>query len=231
MEITPFSLKVLEKDKKRILFEIEPLLPGYGVTLGNALRRVLLSSIEGSAITEVEIKGASHEFSTLDGVKEDVLEICLNLKKVRIKMPTLEEAEISLKAKGPQKGEKEVKAGEIETPPGVEIVNKDHKIATLTSPKASLEMTMKVKKGRGYVPAEMLKEKRGKIGKIYLDAIFSPIENVAFWVEEVRFEKRTDYNKLKMEILTDGQKTPEEALKEAIDILMSHFEKIKEKIK
>ncbi|HOK35399.1 MAG TPA: DNA-directed RNA polymerase subunit alpha [Candidatus Pacearchaeota archaeon] len=223
MVILPKSLKVLEKNNNRMLFEIEPLFPGYGITIGNALRRVLLSSIEGSAITKIKIKGVSHEFSVISGVKEDVLEIILNLKQVRLKVFGDEPQKLELKVNG----EKEVKAGDIKTPSQVEIVNKDLHIATLTSPKAALEIEMEVQKGFGFELAEKLQEEESKVGAIYLDAIFTPIKNVAFSVENIRFEQRTDFNKLKMEIETDGTILPEEALKIALDILIQHFESIK----
>ncbi len=223
MVVLPTSLKILEKTDTRILFEIEPFFPGYGTTIGNALRRVLLSSIEGPAITKAKIKGISHEFSVIPGVKEDVLEITLNLKQVKLRLFGDEPQKIELKVNG----EKEVKAGDIKVPSQVEIVNKDLHIATLTSPKASLEMEMEVRKGFGFELAEKLQEEESKVGTIYLDAIFTPIKKVAFSVENIRFEKRTDFNKLKMEIETDGTILPEEALKTALDILIQHFESIK----
>jgi len=220
----PDSIKILEKDEKRILFEVKPLYPGYGVTLGNALRRTLLSSIEGAAITQAKIKGASHEFSTIPGIKEDVLNILLNLRQIRLKLFGEEPQKIELKVSG----QKEVKAGDIKTSSQVEIVNKSQHIASLTSSRAKLEMELRVRKGFGYVPAEELKEESSPVGVIYIDAIFSPIQKVSFWVENIRFEKRTDYNKLKMEILTDGTVDPEWALKESCKILTGHLDKISE---
>jgi len=220
----PDSIKILDKDAKKILFEIRPLYPGYGITIGNTLRRVLLSSIEGAAITQVRIKGVSNEFSTIPGIKEDILNILLNLKQVRLKLFGEEPQKIELKASG----KKEVKAGDIKTPSQVEIVNKSQHIASLTSPRAKLEMEIQVRKGFGYVMAEELKEEGSPVGVIYVDAIFSPIRKVAFWVENIRFEKRTDYNKLKMEIETDGSIDPEWALKETCRILTQHLEKIGE---
>lgn len=220
----PTSMKILEKEPKRLLFEIKPLYPGYGITLGNALRRVLLSSIEGAAITQIKIKGVPSEFSVIKGVKESVLDIILNLKQVKLKLFGEEPQIIELKVSG----EKEVKARDIKTPPQVEIVNKDLHIASLTSPKIKLEIEMKVKKGFGYVEAEELKEEKSPVGVIALDAIFSPVVSVAFWVENIRFEKRTDYNKLKMEVETNGSVDPEETVKEACKVLVQHFGKVKE---
>ena len=222
MIILPSSIKILEKSKKKLLFEIEPLSPGYGVTIGNVLRRVLLSSIKGTAITSAKIKGVSHEFSALSGVKEELLEITLNLKQVKLKILGNEPQKIELKTSG----EKKVTAKDIKTPSQVEIINKNLHIASLTSSKAKLEIEMNVQKGFGYITAEQLQKGESKTGIIYLDAIFTPIEKVAFWVENIRFEKRTDYNKLKMEIESDGTVLPEEALKKALKILIQHFEKM-----
>lgn len=221
-----FKTKVLKKDKKRAIFEIEPLYPGYGVTIGNTLRRVLLSSIEGAAITKVKIKGASSEFTTLPGVKEDVLEIILNLKNLKLRLEGDEAQKIELKVSG----EKEVKAGEINVPPQVEIIDKDYHIATLTNKNAKLEMEMTVEKGLGYVQAERLKEGKSEVGVIYIDAIFSPVEKVSFTVENTMFEKRADYNKLKIEVITDGSIEPEEAFKKSLEIVIDHIKAIQESL-
>lgn len=221
-----FKTKILKKDKKRAIFEIEPLYPGYGVTIGNTLRRVLLSSIEGAAITKVKIKGASSEFTTLPGVKEDVLEIILNLKNLKLRLEGDEAQKIELKVSG----EKEVKAGEINVPPQVEIIDKDYHIATLTNKNAKLEMEMTVEKGLGYVQAERLKEGKSEVGVIYIDAIFSPVEKVSFTVENTMFEKRADYNKLKIEVITDGSIEPEEAFKKSLEIVIDHIKAIQESL-
>lgn len=218
----PSNIKILVKDDKKLLFEVEPLYPGYGTTIGNALRRVLLSSIEGAAITQVKIKGASNEFSTLPGIKEDILDITLNLKQVKLKLSGSEPQKIELKVSG----KKDVLAKDIKVPPQVEIVNKDLNIASLTSSKAKLEMEMVAQVGFGYADANQFKESSSEVGIIYLDAIFTPIQKVAFWVKNIRFEERTDYNKLKMEIGSDGTIDPEDALKKASEILIGHFEKI-----
>ena len=220
------SIKILEKDSKISVVEIEPLYPGYGTTIGNALRRVLLSSIEGAAITQVKISRIAGEFSTLPGIQEDILEITLNLKQVRLKVFGEEPQKIEIKTTG----EKEIKAGDIKVPSQVEITNKNLHIASLTSPNAKLEMEMLVEKGFGYVSADQLKKGKSEIGVMYLDAIFTPIQRVAFWVENIRLEKRTDYNKLKIEIESDGTIKPKEALKGALEILVKHFEKISENI-
>lgn len=204
------------------VFEIAPLSPGYGITLGNALRRVLLSSLVGSAITRVKIDGILHEFSTIPGVLEDVLDITFNLKKVRIRMDIDGPVELSLEAKG----KKEVRAGDIKPVTGVKIVNPDLLIATLTSDKAELKMNLIVEKGRGYSPSEERTKERIVAGEIVLDAIFSPVLNAVYEVENVRYKERTDYNLLRLTIETDGTKTPEEAFKEAVLILKEQLERL-----
>ncbi len=202
------------------VFEIAPLSPGYGVTLGNALRRVLLSSLVGAAITKVKIEGVLHEFSTIPGVLEDVLDIVFNLKKVRIKMDIDGPAELFLEAKG----KKEVRAKDIQTPAGVTIVNPNHLIATLTSEKATLKMNLVVEKGRGYSSVEERTKEKVVAGEIILDAIFSPVINAVYEIENIRYKERTDYDLLRLTIETDGTKTPEEALKEAVLILKDQLE-------
>jgi DNA-directed RNA polymerase subunit alpha len=214
-----FSTKIIKKNQKRAIFEIEPLYPGYGVTIGNSLRRVLLSSVEGAAVTQVKIKGAPSEFSNISGIKEDVLEIILNLKKLRLKLLGNEPQKLELKVSG----EKDVKAGDIKTPPQVEIINKDLHIASLTQKNSKLEMEILVERGLGYVPAEKLKKGKAEVGIIYVDAIFTPVLKVAFTVENIMFEERTDYNKLKIEVETDGTITPEEALERSLRVLMDHL--------
>lgn len=219
-----FKTKIIKKAPNRAIFEIEPLYPGYGVTIGNTIRRVLLSSIEGAAITQVKIKGAPSEFSTLPGIKEDILDIILNLKNVKLKLTGADSQKIELKVSG----EKKVKAGDIKVPPEVEIINKDLHIASLTSKNAKLEIEMMVEKGLGYVQAEKLKDGKSEVGVIYLDAIFSPVEKVSFMVENAMFEKRTDYNNLKIEIITDGSIEPEEAFKKSLEIIKDHINSIQE---
>lgn len=223
-----FNLKKIEEKEENLgIFEIESLYPGYGVTIGNALRRVLLSSIEGAAVTKVEIKGVPHEFSTIPGVMEDVINILLNLKKLRFRMFTSEPQKVTLKAKG----RKEVKGEDLNLPPQLELVNKNQHIATLTSDKASLEMTLWVEKGLGYESVERRKKEKLKIGEIQIDAIYSPVKRVAFSVENMRVGERTDFNKLRLEIETDGTIKPIDALKEALEILSSHFLKLLENLK
>jgi DNA-directed RNA polymerase subunit alpha len=221
--VFPEKPKPILYEEKKATFEIKPLFPGFGVTLGNALRRVLLSSLLGSAITKVRIEGVEHEFSTLPGVYEDILDILLNLKKIRIKMDLDYPVELKLEAKG----KKEVKAKDIEKVAGVEIVNPEVHIATLTSEDAELKMYLTVEKGRGYVLSENLSKEKPKIGELYLDANFSPVVNVSYEVENVRYLERTDFDLLRITVETDGTKSPLEAINEAIEILINYFETLK----
>jgi len=217
--ILPEKPKLVLADGNKAVFEISPLYPGYGVTLGNALRRVLLSSLVGAAITSIKIENVLHEFSTIPGVLEDVLDITFNLKRVRIKMDIEGPVELKLEAKG----KKEVRAGDIKKVAGVEIINPDLLIATLTSSQAELKITLIVEKGRGYSQAE--ERTKGKLvaGEIILDAIFSPVINAAYEIENIRYAERTDYNLLRLIIETDGSKKPEEAFEEAIKILQDQL--------
>lgn len=216
------SPKIVKKEKNKAVFKIEALYPGYGVTIGNGLRRVLYSSLSGAAITQVKIKGAHHQFSTIPHVLEDVLNICLNLKQIRFKMYS----DIPQFAKFKIKGETEVKAGSFELPSQVEIVNKSVHIATLTDKKAELEMEIKIEKGLGYEPAERRRKSRAKleIGQIPLDAIFTPIKRVKYSVENMRVGERTDFDRLILEIETDGAILPEQAFVQASEILINHFD-------
>lgn len=215
----PLKPKIINQEKNKAVFEIEALYPGYGVTLGNSLRRVLLSSLEGAAVTEVKIKGVQHEFSTIPGVLEDVLTIMLNLKQLRFKLFAEEPQKATLKTKG----EKEVKGSDLELPPQAELINKTAHIATLTSKSAELSMEITVEKGLGYQPRELRKKEKLEIGVIPLDAFFTPVRRVGFKVENMRVGERTDYDRLFLEIETDGTLTPESALLRSADILLSHF--------
>ena len=201
------------------IITIEPCYYGYGITLGNALRRVLLSSLPGAAVTAVKIKGIQHEFSTIPHVKEDVVEIILNLKQLRLKVFTPETVRLHLLAKGTKK----VKAKDIDKNANVEIVNQDLHIATLTSPDAELEMEIFVNQGRGYVPTEARSKEKLEIGTIAVDAIYTPIRNVGIKVEPVRVGQVTDYDKLILSIETDGTITPKEAFYQATQILIDYF--------
>lgn len=213
------EINLILKEKNKAVFEIKPLFPGYGVTLGNALRRVLLSSLPGAAITKVKIENVPHEFTTIPGVLEDVLDLVLNLKQVRIKMVGKEAQELKLEAKG--KGE--VKAKEIQVVSGVEIVNPELTLFTITDDKTEVKMSLLVERGRGYVPAELLSQERLLPGELRLDANFSPIKNAVYEVENCRYLTRTDFNLLRLTIETDGTMSPEEAFREASQILIDQF--------
>ena len=208
-------------------FEIMGCYPGYGTTLGNALRRVLLSSLDGAAAKSVKIKGVSHEFSTIAGVMEDVVQIILNLKQVRFKLYGDESVKVTLKSKG----EGAVTAADIKVPSGVEIVNPDQTIATITDKKTALEIEIEIDRGIGYVPVEVRErdEQNGReIGVIAIDAIYTPIKRVNYEIENMRVGKRTDYDKVTLEIVTDGSITPAEAYAKGVAILVSQFSSLAE---
>ena len=215
----PAEPKLITKTGHKAVFELGPLYPGYGITIGNSLRRVLISSLDGAAITSIRIKGVDHEFSSIEGVLEDVIEIILNLKKVRFKLFKDEPVTLMLNAKG----EKKITAGDIDATADVEVVNKDQHIATITNKKTELEMEITVEKGLGYVPAEQRQKEKLSVGKIAIDGIFTPVKNVNFTIENIRVGHRTDYNKVLIDIETDGTVSPEEALKKASQILIDHF--------
>ncbi len=215
----PQNPKIVKTEGNRAIFEIEGLYPGYGVTLGNALRRVLLSSLPGAAVTGVKIKGVQHEFSTIPQVLEDVIEIILNLRQVRFKLYTNEAVKLFLNAKG----EKEIKAKDIKITSDVEIINPETHIATLTDKRAELEIEIEVDKGFGFVAVEARHKEKLEIGLIAVDAIFSPIRKVNFEVENMRMGDRTDFNRLRLDIETDGSLAPEEAFKKASEILVEQF--------
>jgi DNA-directed RNA polymerase subunit alpha len=215
----PLPPKVTEKSKNKAVFDVQGLYPGYGVTIGNALRRVLLSSLEGVAVTEVKIKGVSHEFSTIPGVLEDVIVIILNIKNLRFKIHEGSSQKVILKAKG----EKKVTGADIDLPPQVMLANSDFHIATITDKKTELEIEITLEKGLGYEPKDQRKVKKSEIGNIAIDAIFTPIKGVSFTVENMRVGERTDFDRLALEIETDGTITPQEAFYQACEILIRHF--------
>ena len=221
----PQKPKIIKKEENKALFKIEGLYPGYGSTIGNSLRRVLLSSLEGAAITQVKIKDVAHEFSAIPGVLEDVVIILLNLKRIRFKMYGSEPRRGTLKVKG----EKEVKASDFVLPSQIEIMNKDTHIATLTGKKSCLEMEIQVEKGVGYEPVEERKKEKSEksekseIGVIDIDAIYGPIKKVSPRVEDMRVGERTDFDRLFLEIETDGTISPESAFGDACNILREHI--------
>ncbi|PJE50963.1 MAG: DNA-directed RNA polymerase subunit alpha [Candidatus Yanofskybacteria bacterium CG10_big_fil_rev_8_21_14_0_10_36_16] len=218
----PEKPKVVSHDGNKAVFEISPLYPGYGLTIGNALRRVLISSIEGAAITSVKIKGVDHEFSTIEGVMEDAIDVILNLKKVRFRLFSDEPVVLNLKKKGANK----ITANDIEPNSDVEVINKDQEIATITDKKAEIEMELKIEKGMGYVPVEQRQKEKLGVGSIAVDAIFSPVKNINYKVENMRVGQRTDYNKIILEIETDGSVSPEETLIRASKTLIDYFEQV-----
>lgn len=214
----------VKEDEKVGVFDVEGLYRGYGLTVGNALRRVLFSSLPGAAITRFKVKGAGHEFTTIPGVVEDMVEVGLNLKQVRFRFHADEPQILTLKVKG----EKKVTAGDIKGNAQVEIQNPDSYIATLGSKTAELDMELTVEKGLGYEPVETQKKERLPIGMVAIDAIYSPVVNVNFRIENMRVGERTDYNKVRIEIETDGTISPSSALHKAVNILADHFKKIDE---
>lgn len=208
-----------DQDHEAIL-TIEPLHHGYGTTIGNALRRVMLSSLEGAAVTDVKIKGISHEFSPVEGVKEDALEIVMNLKRLRLKVHSDEPVTLSLNITG---REGVVTASDFDANADVEMIDGDAVICTLTDKKATLDMNIVVARGRGFLPTEKREDTGKEIGMMAIDAIFSPVLNVGLSVENTRVGEITNYDKLIMTILTDGSITPQEAVEQATKVAMNHF--------
>ena len=217
------SVKTVSEDLHKGIFEIEGLYEGYGQTVGAALRRALFSSLPGAAVTEIKIKGVPHEFSTLPGLKEDIVELALNFKKLRFRLHVDEPQVLALK----MKGETVVTAGDIELNSSVEILNPEEILGTLTAKDAELDIEVKVERGLGYVPVDARKtEGRLPIGTIAIDAFFSPVTAVNFTIEDMRVGDRTDYNRLRLEVTTDGTISPSSALHKASNILKDHFEKV-----
>jgi len=210
-----------EKDFSGV-YEIEGLYPGYGHTLGNSLRRIILSSLPGFAITSLKIDGVNHEFSTIAGVKEDVINIILNLKRIRFQVIGDEAQTIKLSVKGP----KDVTAKDLILPGQVTVINPEQPIATVTDKNTSLEAEIILEKGLGYIPSEILKKDRVEVGNIALDASFTPIKKVSYEVENMRVGNRTDFNKLIVHIETDGTITPREALEDSIKIMINQLKAV-----
>lgn len=220
--LLPSKPRVISEEGEKGVFEIDGLYPGYGHTLGNSLRRIILSSLPGVAITAVKIAGVSHEFSVMDGVKEDVITVLLNLKKIRMRFTTDEPQTIYLKVKG----EKVVKASDLEVPGQVEILTPDEVIATIVGKNTSLDMEIKAEKGLGFMPKEMIEKNRVDIGMIALDGIFTPIRRASYEVENMRVGDRTDFNKLRISIETDGTISPSVALSSSIEIMINQLKSI-----
>lgn len=222
LDIAMPKIEVVQAAENYGRFKIEPLDPGYGHTLGNALRRVLLSSIPGSAITKIKIDGVFHEFSTIEGIKEDVTEIVLNIKGIRLRSYAERPVKVVLTRTGPGV----VRAGDAELPSNVELANPEHYICTLDSEHAHFEMEMTVERGRGYVAADQ--RDALPIGEIPIDAIFTPIPRVNYIVENTRIGQATDFDRLLIEIWTDGTVKPGDALSHAAQVLVQYYQSIAE---
>lgn len=218
----PSKPRVVSEEELTGIYEIDSLYPGYGHTLGNSLRRIVLSSLPGAAITSVKIEGVNHEFSTLEGVREDIITILLNLKKVRIQMLTDEPQTLKLNTKGAKK----ITAGDLELPGQVTVLNSDLHIAELTDKNSSLDIELTVERGLGYISKEVLQKDKVDIGVIALDAIFTPIRRVNYEVENMRVGDRTDFNRLRILIETDGTILPREALERAIEIMINQLKAV-----
>jgi DNA-directed RNA polymerase subunit alpha len=219
--IMPSKPRVVLEEGNKGVFEIDGLYPGYGHTLGNSLRRIILSSLPGASITSIKIDGVSHEFQTMDGIKEDVIVMILNLKKARFKMLSDEPQTINLTIKGP----KEVLASDIKTGGQVEILNPELHIAEVTG-KVNLNIEMKIEKGLGFIPKEVFQKEKVDVGTIAVDAIFTPIRRVAYEVENMRVGDKTNHNRLRISIETDGTLSPREALSNSIEIMINQLKAI-----
>ncbi len=218
----PSKPRVVKEEGLLGIYEIDGLYPGYGHTLGNSLRRIILSSLPGAAITSIKIDGVSHEFSTLDGVKEDIITVLLNLKKIHILVHSDEPQTMTLKSVGPKK----ITAGDIEAPSQVEILNPDQPIVEVTGTNTKLDIELTVERGLGYVSKDVLQKEKVDIGTITLDATFTPIRRVNYEVENMRVGDRTDFNRLRVFIETDGTLTPREALEKSIEIMINQLKAI-----
>lgn len=219
--VLPSKPQVVSEEGQTGTYRIDGLYPGYGYTLGNSLRRIILSSLPGAAVTSVRIAGVNHEFSTIEGIREDVIGIILNLKQLRVKLHSDESQTLSLKVTGP----KEVTARDIEAPSQAEIINLDQAIATIVG-KTTLDIEMTVEKGLGYVPKEMIQKEKVEAGAITLDAAFTPVRRVHYEVESMRVGDRTDFNRLKVFIETDGTVEPRRVLEHAITTMIHQLKAI-----
>lgn len=217
----PSQPRVVTEEGTSGTYEIDGLYPGYGHTLGNSLRRIILSSLPGAAVTSVKIQGVNHEFSTLEGVEEDIITLLLNVKRIRARMDSDETQTLTLKVKGP----KAVTAADIEAPGQVEILNPDLHIATITG-KVELDIEMTLERGLGYVPKEIIQKERVEAGAITLDAVFTPVQRAHYEVENMRVGDRTDFNRLKLFIQTDGTIAPREVLESSITTMIHQLKAI-----
>jgi DNA-directed RNA polymerase subunit alpha len=218
----PSKPRVVSEEENRGTFEIDGLYPGYGHTLGNSLRRIILSSLPGAAITQVKIDGVEHEFSAIDGVKEDVIMILLNLRRIRLALHGDEPITLTLKKSGIGM----VTAGDITAPSQVEILSPEQPICEITNKSTKLDMEIRVEKGLGYVPREVHMKEKMEIGAIAMDAVFTPIRRANYEVENMRVGDRTDYNRLRITLETDGSYSPREALEKSIEIMVHQLKAI-----
>lgn len=219
--IMPSKPRVVLEEGNKGVFEIDGLYPGYGHTLGNSLRRIILSSLPGASVTSIKIDGISHEFSTMDGIKEDVIVMILNIKKLRFKIASDEPQTVTLSVKGP----KQITAKDIKTGGQVEILNGDQYIAEVTG-KVNLNIEIRIEKGLGFIPKEILQKEKVDIGTIAVDAIFTPIRRVSYEVENMRVGDKTNHNRLRISIETDGTLTAREALSRSIEIMINQLKAI-----
>jgi DNA-directed RNA polymerase subunit alpha len=219
--LMPSKFTIVSEDETKGIYEIDGLYPGYGFTLGNSLRRIILSSLPGAAITSLKIDGVDHEFSTIDGVKEDVVTILLHLKQIRFRLNSDEPQIVKLEVKGPHK----ITAGDIFVQGQVEVLNKDLYIAEITN-KTNLQIEMTVEKGLGFIPKEIHQKNKNEVGFISVDAIFTPIRRVSYDVEDMRVGDKTNHNRLRITIETDGTITPKEALEHSITIMVEQLQSI-----
>lgn len=219
----PSKPKVALEEKNKGVYEIDGLYPGYGHTLGNSLRRIILSSMPGVAVTTVKIEGVSHEFSSIEGVKEDVITILLNLQRIRFTMTTDEPQRVTLSVSGIHN----VTAADLKLPGQVEVLDKSQHIASVTDKSTKLEIELTLEKGLGYVPKEVIHKDKMEVGTIAMDAAFTPVRRVNYEVENMRVGDRTDYNRLRLFIETDGVITPREALERSIDLMLEQLRAIR----
>jgi DNA-directed RNA polymerase subunit alpha len=220
--ILPSKPRIVKEDSTSGVYEIDGLYPGYGHTLGNSLRRIILSSIPGASITSLSIDGVKHEFSAIDGIKEDVIAIILNLKKTRFKLHGDEAQKATLHIKGA----KVVTAKDIELPSQIEVMNKDQYICESTAKGVDIAIELTIEKGLGYVPREILQKEKADIGSIALDASFTPIRRASYEVENMRVGDRTDHNRLRVSIETDGTISPHEALESSIHTMITQLQAV-----
>ncbi|MEK7563995.1 MAG: DNA-directed RNA polymerase subunit alpha [Patescibacteria group bacterium] len=219
--IMPSKPNVVLEDGNKGVFEIDGLYPGYGHTLGNSLRRIILSSLPGHSITSIKIDGVSHEFQTIDGIKEDVIVMILNLKKTRFRMTSDEPQTVTLSVKGP----KEVTAADIKTTGQVEVLNPENHIASVTG-KVNLNIELLIEKGLGFISKENFHKEKVDVGTIAVDAIFTPVRRVSYEVENMRVGDKTNHNRLRISIETDGTLSPREALTRSIEIMINQLKAI-----